>query len=116
MLKSDENNQNMQKICRKIIGSLMYAALGTRPDLCECVSLLSRYQDKANDHLYKALKRMLRYVKGTIDVTLFFKPNDNSNVLCGYVDSDWGGDMLDRFHGLVKSNKVYRFLLPNLNM
>ncbi|XP_043470934.1 uncharacterized protein LOC122504102 [Leptopilina heterotoma] len=95
-LRSEMSDLKMQKICRKIVGSLMYAVMGTRPDLCESVNLLSRFQDKANENLLKALKRVLRYVKGTIDMTLFFKPNCEKNILHGFVDSDWGGDTTDR--------------------
>lgn len=105
--KNTENDPDLQKLCRQIIGSLMYAVQGCRPDLCECVSLLSRYQDKANNNLFKALKRVLRYVKGSLDLKLIFKP-DNMNNLCGFVDSDWGGDIYDR-----KSTSGYVFKLLN---
>ncbi|KAK9745024.1 hypothetical protein QE152_g7262 [Popillia japonica] len=87
---NNEKNYNLQKSCRQIIGSLMYAVQGSRPDLCESVNLLSRYQDKANDSLLKALKRVLRYVKGSISVKLIYRPNCNTETLLGYVDADWG--------------------------
>lgn len=103
-LKSEISDIKMQKICRKIVGSLMYAVMGTRPDLCESVSLLSRFQDKANENLFKALKRVLRYIKGTVDMTLLFKPNCDKNILHGFVDSDWAGDTTDR-----KSTTGYLF-------
>lgn len=92
--QTEENNVELQKLCRKIIGSIMYAALATRPDLCESISILSRFQSKANENLYKSLKRVLRYIQGTIKLKLLFKPN--GNILTGYVDSDWGGDTTDR--------------------
>lgn len=95
-LTCKDSDPKMQKLCRQIIGSLMYAALGSRPDLCESISLLSRFQDKAGTCLYKALKRVLRYIKGTLNLTLMFRPNKNIDVLCGFVDSDWGGDTVDR--------------------
>lgn len=95
-LIDNENNPDLVKLCRQIIGNLMYAALGTRPDLCQSVNLLSRYQDKSNENLYKALKRILRYIKGTIALNLLFKPNFNDNTLYGYVDADWGGDVVER--------------------
>ena len=69
--------------------------MGSRPDLCESVCLLSRFQDKANNSLYKALKRVLRYIQGTLNLKLVFKPDDK-DVLVGYVDSAWGGDSVDR--------------------
>lgn len=108
LFKSNVCDSKMEKLCRQIIGSLMYAVLGTRPDLCESVSLLSRFQDKANMNLYNALKRVLRYVKGTIDMILIFKPNDDEHILRGYVDSDWAGDTVDR-----KSTTGYVFKLLN---
>ncbi|KAL0891790.1 hypothetical protein ABMA27_015057 [Loxostege sticticalis] len=50
-------DKNIENKCRKIIGKLSYAALGTRPDICVAVSILSRYQNKANKMLLMALKR-----------------------------------------------------------
>lgn len=94
IFQSEENNVELQKLCRKIIGSIMYAALATRPDLCKSISILSRFQSKANENLYKSLKRVLRYIQGTIKLKLCFKPN--GNILTGFVDSDWGGDTTDR--------------------
>ncbi|KAL7290700.1 hypothetical protein TKK_0015453 [Trichogramma kaykai] len=40
--------------CRKLIGSLMYSAMGTRPDLCNTVMFLSRFQSVASQKLFKA--------------------------------------------------------------
>ena len=45
-------------------------------------------------HLYAA-KRILRYIKGTVDDGLFNKPTDNFS-LVGYSDSDWGRDLDER--------------------
>lgn len=39
---------------------------------------------------------MLRYVKGTVDLILVFKPDNSNIILQGYVDSDWDGDTIDR--------------------
>lgn len=108
LLNCPNPNEKLIKICRKIIGSLMYAVTGTRPDLCESVTYLSRFQDKANDDLLKCLKRVLRYIKSTLNFKLIFKPNLNVDYLHGYVDSDWGGDVLDR-----KSTTGYIFKLFN---
>jgi hypothetical protein len=44
---------------------------------------------------FKALKRILRYIKGTIDFGLFYSYS-NSFYLVGYSDSDWAEDMDDR--------------------
>uniref|UniRef100_A0A1Y1LCN3 Endonuclease n=1 Tax=Photinus pyralis TaxID=7054 RepID=A0A1Y1LCN3_PHOPY len=97
-------NENLVRQCRKLIGCLVYAVCGTRPDLCASLSYLSRYQSCANDELYKALKRVLRYIKATIDLKLVYKCKDLG--LLGYVDADWGGDCKDR-----KSTTGYFFKL-----
>lgn len=99
-------DKNIEKICRKIIGCLSYAALGTRPDICVAVSILSRYQNRANNILLAALKRVLRYIKCTIDYKLIYKC-DNSK-LVGYCDADWGGDLRER-----RSTTGYCFMFAN---
>lgn len=101
-----ECDKDIEGICRQIIGCLMYAVSGTRPDLCFAVSLLSRYQKCSNSALLSALKRVLRYVKHTLDYKLVYKCNNS--VLQGYCDADWGGDHRDR-----KSTSGYLFTFAN---
>ncbi len=59
--------------CRNLIGCLMYAMLCTRSDLCLSVNLLSRFQVKNNKELWANLKRVLRYLKGSLDLKLTFE-------------------------------------------
>lgn len=95
--------------CRSVIGCLMYIMLCTRPDLSTSVNILSRYTNKNNKELWQCLKRVLRYLRGTIDLKLTYRRCDFDNLLCGYVDSDWGGhDSSDR-----KSTTGYLFKLFN---
>lgn len=71
--------------------------LCTRPDLTTAVNILSRYSSKNNSELWQNLKRVLRYLKCTIDMKLIFKKNLSfDNKLIGFVDSDWGGSEIDR--------------------
>lgn len=93
-LNSDEN---CDAPCRQLIGCLMYIMLCTRPDLSTAVNILSRYSNKNNKELWQCLKRVLRYLKGTIDLKLKYEQNLNNNETCiGYADSDWGGCGNDR--------------------
>lgn len=78
--------------CRNLIGCLMYVMLCSRPDLSTAVNILSRYQNKNNKELWQCLKRILRYLKGTINFKLTYSRGDFTNILSGYVDSNWGGD------------------------
>ena len=82
--------------CRNLIGCLMYVMLCTRPDLSTAVIILSRYLTKNNAELWQCLKRVLRYLKGTINLRLTYKRCAFNDFLCGYVDSDWGRDEFDR--------------------
>jgi len=68
---------------------------GTHPDLSTSVNFCSRLQNKPSNQLWKILKRILRYIKGTLDYELFYC-NYNKNKLVGYADSDWAGDETDR--------------------
>lgn len=82
--------------CKNLIGCLMYAMLCTRPDLSIAINILSRYQSKNNKTLWQYLKRVLRYVKGSVDLKLVYSRGDYNDILVGYVDSDWGSNESDR--------------------
>ena len=80
---------------QSIIGSLIYASIGTRPDISVSVGVLSQFMSRPSpEHLIGA-KRILRYIKGTIQLGLKFEAVDDFR-LVGYSDADWGGDIIDR--------------------
>ena len=89
VLNSDEK---FDAPCRNLIGCLMYVMLCTRPDLSVAVNILSRYLTKNNKELWQCLKRVLRYLKGSIDIKLNYMRGNYNDLLIGYVDSDWGGN------------------------
>ena len=76
------------------IGSLMYAMLGTRVDTAFSVSILSRYLANPGPAHIKAVKRVMRYLKGTSQMELAFR--GTLKPLTGYTDADWAGDMQTR--------------------
>lgn len=108
LIKEKLGNADIENRCRKLIGCIMYAMLGSRPDLCNCISILSRYQNYGNNDLLLCLKRVLRYIKGTIDLKLVYRKNVNSETVKGFVDADWGGDSINR-----KSTTGYCFQVHN---
>lgn len=79
---------------RELIGSLIYLANATRPDISFAASALSRFCETPHNRYWKMAKRVLRYLRGTIDYAITYK-KINSEVTA-YVDSDWGGDVQDR--------------------
>jgi len=62
----------------------------TRPDIMHVVSLLSRFMHCASEVHFKAAKRVVRYIKGTLCYGIQFSCIKNFD-LQGYVDSDWAG-------------------------
>ena len=76
------------------VGSLMYAMLGTRPDIAYAISVCSRYLGNPGNAQITAVKRIIRYLKGTLDYELVFR--GPLEPLVGYTDSDWGGDSTTR--------------------
>jgi hypothetical protein len=78
-----------------IVGSLMYAMLGTRPDLAYTVGVLGRYSASPKACHWALAKRALRYLKGTRDMVLVYDGADISIDLDfhGFTDADWSGDV-----------------------
>jgi len=50
----------------RVIGCLMYAMTSTRPDIAYAVGRLSRYTSNPSSHHWQAIRRVLKYLKGTI--------------------------------------------------
>jgi hypothetical protein len=71
----------------QIIGSLQYLANGTRPDISFAVSKLARYTSCPNRTHWGALDRVLRYLKGTVSLSLQY--GRFPAVLEGYSDASW---------------------------
>lgn len=79
---------------QRAVGSLMYAMLGTRPDIAYAVSVVSRFAANPDQSHKAAVTRILRYLRKTADYALVFR--GTLNELAGYSDSDWAGDQSTR--------------------
>ena len=79
---------------KEAVGSLMYAMVGARPDLAFAVSVVCQHMSKSGPMHWAAVKRVMRYLKGTLDVKLCL--GDEDIALRGYCDADWAGDTNDR--------------------
>ena len=91
-LQSPNSEQEKSKMAtkpyRSLIGKLHYLASHSRPDITFAVSLLSRYNNNPGPCHWKGAKRILRYLRGTVDYCLVLKPQ-NLNLI-GFCDADWG--------------------------
>ncbi|XP_019265763.1 PREDICTED: uncharacterized protein LOC109243311 [Nicotiana attenuata] len=81
-------------VYRSIVGSLQYLTL-TRPDITHDVNLASQFMQNPNGMHLQAVKRILRYVKGTIDHGLKII-SQSSFQLYGFSDADWVGCTITR--------------------
>ncbi|GJY01837.1 retrovirus-related pol polyprotein from transposon TNT 1-94 [Tanacetum coccineum] len=79
---------------RGMIGSLMYLTT-TRPDIQFSIVLCARYQSNPKESHLTAVKRILRYLKGTPTLGLYY-PKCSGFDLKGYSDSDYAGCNIDR--------------------
>ncbi|KAL8160151.1 hypothetical protein V2J09_001688, partial [Rumex salicifolius] len=90
---------------KQLIGSLLYLT-NTRPDVMFVVGLLSRYMARPTRLHLQAAKRVLRYLKGTMEFGIWYRKGLKNGRLIGYTDSDHAGDKDDR-----KSTSGYVFFL-----
>ena len=104
--------------CQNLPGCLMYLMVYTRPDLSFTINVWSRFVNKNNRTVWKYLKGVLRYLKGTFDSKLVYKRNSENNleILTGYVDSDWPGDKITRISTTDYLFKLYDKCTISLNI
>lgn len=80
---------------KSMIGGLRYL-VQTRPDLPYSAGIVSRFMERPTLMHQNAVKRILRYVKGTMDLGLVYTKDEKNNVVIGYSDSDLAGNVEDR--------------------
>ena len=72
---------------RSLVGALQYLTI-TRPDLSYAVNQLSQFLHSPTVDHFRAVKRLLRYVKGTLSFGLTYNRSNKSSII-GYSDADW---------------------------
>ena len=89
--ESPQADSSLQRRYQSIVGSLMYAMLGSRPDICFAINRLSQFGSNPNEeHLASAI-RVLQYLKATQNMRLVYDGNNESELI-GYSDADWASD------------------------
>ncbi|KAK2969881.1 hypothetical protein RJ640_000126 [Escallonia rubra] len=79
---------------KSLVGSLSYLTC-TRLDILYAVGYISRYIENSTTCHFKVAKRILRYLKGTINLGIFYSASADMKLM-GYSDSDWARDVDDR--------------------
>lgn len=80
---------------RQLMGCLMYLSVCTRPDISFACSQLSQFNNCFDVTHWQAAKRVLRYLAGTINFSLYFHKGGQLN-LTAFADADWANDPNDR--------------------
>ncbi|KXJ62343.1 hypothetical protein RP20_CCG020162 [Aedes albopictus] len=94
--KSQDEIEEMKKVpYKEAVGCLQYIAQATRPDISFAVNAVSQFSSNPGRKHWEAVKRILRYLKGTINNRLLFNKRGNGEII-GYTDADWGGDVDSR--------------------
>ncbi|KAG8490916.1 hypothetical protein CXB51_014727 [Gossypium anomalum] len=81
-----------EKEYQSLVGCLLYL-IATRPDIMYAISLLSRFMHYCDVVHFKAAKRVLSYLKGTLNHGVNFEKAKELKLI-GYSDSDWAGKLL----------------------
>ncbi|KAJ7964061.1 Retrovirus-related Pol polyprotein from transposon TNT 1-94 [Quillaja saponaria] len=104
--KHDVGEKVDPTLFRSLVGSLRYLTC-TRPDILYVVGVVSLYMESPTSTHMKTAKRILRYLRGTLDYGLFYSSSHIID-LVGYCDSDFAEDLDDR-----KSTTVFVFFMGN---
>ena len=80
---------------QSMVGSLLYAATATHPDIAQAVGVVPKFNSQPTEARLTAVKRILCYLKGTVDLALKYQKSGDG-ILIGYSDADWAGDADDQ--------------------
>ena len=96
LLETETSETKLQQPFQELIGSLLYLANNSRPDICFVVNKLSQCITKMNSTHLNAAKRVLRYLKGTEMYKLKYRTGEGKLKVVCYCDSDFAGDTISR--------------------
>ena len=90
--KNETEQQVMMNVpYQEAIGCLLFLVQGTRPDIAYAVNNVSRFNLNHGKAHWIAVKRIFRYLKGTVNYKL--KYSKSEKLLFGYSDADWASDV-----------------------
>ena len=92
--KFDDGEKVDSTLFKSLVGSLRYLTC-TRTYIIFAVGVVSRFMEAPTSTHLKVAKRIIRYLKGIIDLGLFYSSSDNFNLM-GYCVSDYAVDVDDR--------------------
>ena len=83
-------------IYQQEVGSLLYLAIKTRPDISYAINRCARFMSNPNKTHFRAFDRIWKYLNHK-DIGIYYNCNNHNTLnLLGYSDADWGGDTITR--------------------
>lgn len=113
LFKNEEDN-NEKFPYRELVGSLLWIARTTRPDIMYAVNQCGKFANNYNTTHVTALKRILQYLKTTLDYKLIFTKFQSPIQIVAYADADYAGEP-DVNENAMKSTSGVVITLNNLS-
>jgi hypothetical protein len=102
---ASEPDPEAKRMYQRMVGSLMYAMVATRPDIAFAVSATGQFASNPQQEHWVAMRHILRYLRGSADFALVY-PRQGNLTFVGFTDADWGGNRPDR-----RSTSAYVYLI-----
>lgn len=96
LLPLSEGEEGEEVPYREAVGSLMFLSIVSRPDISFAVNLVSKFLNRHSKEHWRAVKRIISYVAGTVDYGIKYQGEDGRLSLRGYSDADFAGDVETR--------------------
>src|SRR5260221_6917122 len=94
LASSEEHSMVSSYPFLEAIGSLMYTALGTCPDICSAVQALAPFTATFGQSHIEGIKHIMHYLAGSPDHSIMHTMGGGD--LIGYTDADWANDLANR--------------------
>jgi hypothetical protein len=104
----DQAKESNIKWFQAAIGSLLYLAMATRPDIAYSVILLARFASNPSLEHIDAINNVFKYLSKTKDIGIIYTKDNNINYISGYCDADYTGDITS-----AKLTSGYIFYIAN---
>ncbi|KMQ92933.1 integrase core domain protein [Lasius niger] len=104
-----EKNEYVSNVpYREAVGSLMFVAIVSRPDIAFAVNTASKFLNNHDQSHWQAVKRIFAYLVGTADLGIEYRSSGSESKLVGFSDADYAGDLETR-----RSTTGYLFSLAS---